>query len=85
MSRYTKLKIKEGFGVGEALVQAAQAADLAGQVANENKDSDGLVKAADAWIGIANSILRLYEIENEVPEEKSKHPFGFGGGNIVRQ
>lgn len=81
MTKYTKLQIEEDISIGQAIGQAAQAADLAGSIAASNNDAKTLVEVANAWSNITNSILALLAIESDLDNEESKDksPYGFGG------
>lgn len=73
----------EGIGdevsVEGSIVQAAQALDFAGQFAQEARDTDRLLKIAEAWQNVADFIIELSEKEAKLDEKSKKDetPFGF--------
>jgi hypothetical protein len=82
LSKFKVLKVDEEISIGDALIQSAQAADLAGKIAAKADDFKGLVKVANAWNNISNTMLQLYMVEQGVAldeENKPKRQYGFGG------
>lgn len=64
-----------------ALLQAASALDAAVFLAVESKNVEKLMDSVAMWIGLAERL----GIEVVEEEEKSEKPFGFSGGNSVRE
>ncbi|ASR77337.1 hypothetical protein FDI36_gp185 [Streptomyces phage NootNoot] len=61
-----------------AIVQAANALDIAAKFAVESKDTDTLVRVAREWVEISGRLVYDDEEEDDIPQEKEEgRPFGF--------
>ncbi|ASR76505.1 hypothetical protein SEA_TRIBUTE_71 [Streptomyces phage Tribute] len=61
-----------------AILQAANALDVAAKFAVESKDTDTLVRVAREWVEISGRLVYDDEEEDDAPEVREEgRPFGF--------
>ncbi len=69
-----------------AITQAVQAMDLAGEIATNSGDIDGLLRVSDKWVDFGGKLEELldgHEDEEEDSEESIKTNFGFHGSAAI--
>ncbi|QAY08736.1 hypothetical protein SEA_BOOMERJR_75 [Streptomyces phage BoomerJR] len=62
---------------GVAIIQAANALDVAAAFAVESRDSDALLKVAAMWVDISGRLVYDDDEEGDDVLEGERRPFGF--------
>lgn len=76
-------EIGDVLGVESAFIQASKALDVAGYLAEENRDIDSLLKVAQTWVVIGERLSPDYHEDDDDEEEKA--PFGFAVADAVSE